>query len=167
MKTLTLIRHAKSDWGHDGLADIDRPLNQRGYTDAYLMSKWLAQQHTSNWHIISSPAVRAISTAFIFSRALGVKADEVIIEPRIYEASESELEYVLSEVKNDVNHVLLFGHNPGITNVCNMLTDELYFDNVPTCGIIQLLFDVKNWGELSVTKGKVQLHKFPKLFNAD
>jgi phosphohistidine phosphatase len=166
MKELTIIRHAKSDWGYEGLADIDRPLNQRGYTDAYVMGNWLAQQGFKDMQLISSPAVRSISTAFIFCRALGKNANEVVIEPMIYEAYEIELKHVISKISNGVNHVVLFGHNPGFTNLCNDLTDDFYFDNIPTCGLIHLSFNVKTWSEVSVSKGKVVHHKFPKLFNA-
>lgn len=163
MKTLTLIRHAKSDWGHEGLLDIDRPLNQRGYTDAYIMSQWFAKTETKNQLIVSSPAVRAISTAFIFARALNIAANTVLIRPSIYESSVSVLKTVITEFPVATNSVVLFGHNPGITNLSNELNDDLFFDNVPTCGIIQIQFEVNTWQDVPKATGKLALHKFPKL----
>ncbi len=165
MKTLTLVRHAKSDWGHDGLLDIDRPLNQRGYTDAYVMSNWFASTEKKEFLMVSSPAVRAISTAFIFARALKIDANLVKVTPHIYESTSSVLKTLISEFPNTNNSVLLFGHNPGITNLCNELNGDLFFDNVPTCGVIQLQFTVNTWQEVPNANGKIAFHKFPKLFN--
>ena len=163
MKTFTLVRHAKSDWGHEGLLDIDRPLNQRGYTDAYVMSHWFANTKIKNHLLVSSPAVRAISTAFIFARALNIAENTVLITPSIYESSVTILKTVISQFPETANSVVLFGHNPDITNLCNELTNDLFFDNIPTCGIIQILFDVGSWQDVPKATGKLAFHKFPKL----
>lgn len=164
MKTLTLIRHAKSDWGHEGLMDIDRPLNQRGYTDAYGLSKWMAVQQNKPDTFVSSAAIRAISTAFIFARALHVKESEIRIEPSIYESSLDTLYHIVCHLPETSNSIALFGHNPGITNLSNHLTDDMFFENVPTCGIVQIAFEVNEWRQ--VDKGRVIMYKYPKQFNA-
>lgn len=163
MKTLTLIRHAKSDWGHEGLMDIDRPLNQRGYTDAYSLSKWLASQKSKPDTLVSSPAVRAISTAFIFARTLQLKESEVTIEPAIYESSVETLYRLICHLPESSNSIALFGHNPGLTNLSNQLTEDMFFENVPTCGIVQIGFNVPEWKQVS--NGNVLVYKYPKQFN--
>ena len=86
MKTLYLVRHAKSDWGNENLKDIDRPLNQRGYNDAYLLSKQFAKEQTHPELIITSSATRAYSTCAIFARALNYKESTILLVPQIYEA---------------------------------------------------------------------------------
>lgn len=164
MKSLTIIRHAKSDWGHDGLADIDRPLNQRGYTDAYALAKWLTTQKRVPTVLLSSSAVRAISTAFIFARALQIDAASVMINPSIYESTEIKLHQLLTQLPSSVSDVALFGHNPSITNLCNHYSTTEFFDNVPTCGIVQFQWDAVNWTTLETAQ--LNFFKYPKQFNA-
>lgn len=164
MKQLVLVRHAKSDWGSEGLKDIDRPLNERGYMDAYTLSEWYFNNHEAPKLFITSDATRALSTAFLFARALDFPSNEVIVESRIYESNSSVLKEIISALDQSVDHAILFGHNPGLTNLVNELTDDLFFDNVPTCGIISLLFDVKSWKDVPSSKGKITFHQFPKEF---
>ena len=164
MKKLIFIRHAKSDWGNEGLKDIDRPLNERGYTDAYLQSEWFFSHHDVPQLFVSSDAARALGTALIFARQLNYPAGDVLIKPDIYEASSDTLKAIISELSNEVSYAVLFGHNPGFTNVVNDLTDDLFFENVPTCGIVSLEFNTHSWKEAVNTKGKVAFHRFPKEF---
>lgn len=164
MKQLIIVRHAKSEWGDEGLKDIDRPLNDRGYKDAYILSDWFFNHHEVPKLFMSSDATRALSTAYIFARALDYPTNEVVIEPRIYESSAKTLKEVISEIDNKIEYAILFGHNPGITNLVNELNDGLDFDNIPTCGIISLMFDMKSWKDIETKKGKINFQQFPKEF---
>lgn len=164
MKTLVLVRHAKSDWGGEGLKDIDRPLNERGYDDAYRLSEWFFKNHHVPQKFISSDATRAFSTAAIFARNLAYPANDILIDPQIYESTSEILKKVIANIDNSFDYVALFGHNPGITNLVNDLTQELFFDNIPTCGIVCLEFDVKDWKDIATKKAKKVFNQFPKEF---
>ncbi len=164
MKRLTLVRHAKSDWGTEFLKDIDRPLNDRGYGDAYMQSKWYSASHPPPDRIISSTATRALNTALIFARQMNFKMDRFQLEERVYEASLDELLNLVQEQDDAFNHLMFFGHNPGFTNLCNELSKELFFDNLPTCALVSLSFDIKNWENLRAKSGDISFYQFPKEF---
>lgn len=167
MKTLTLIRHAKSDWGYEGLRDIDRPLNQRGYQDAYIASEWLKVRYPAPQLMATSPAVRNLSTALIFARAMDYPQGKLVIDPAIYECPHKTLLGIISQLADTLNDVALFAHNAAITHVCNTLSGDLFFDNIPTCGIVRLQFDTDSWQLAAAMKGKVAAHRFPKNFRQD
>lgn len=164
MKQLTLVRHAKSDWGTEFLKDIDRPLNERGYGDAYLQGKWYADTHPLPDRIVSSTATRALNTALIFARQMSLSMHRFHLEERIYEASFDELLYLVHEQDDTLNHLMLFGHNPGFTNLCNELSKELFFDNLPTCALVSLSFDVDHWEKIRAKSGDIRFYQFPKEF---
>jgi len=164
MKQIIFLRHAKSDWGNELLKDIDRHLNERGYSDAYFMSKWFAEQHKSPALILSSTASRALSTALIFARQLEFDMKHFKIEKRIYEASVSTLKKIVSEQDNSYNSIMMVGHNPGFTEVCNTLSEDLFFDNLPTCGIVSIQFKSASWQGVVKEKGKIEYYQFPKEF---
>jgi len=161
MKTLYIVRHAKSDKDNLKLQDIDRPLNARGYNDAHAMAARLRPAIQTPELIISSPAIRALSTALIFARELGYEASKIIINENIYETGKQEYINAVSQVDNSVNSVMIFGHNSTITSLVNMLS-EPFTDNVPTCGVTAISFAVKTWKEAFETKGFMIFHDFPK-----
>lgn len=164
MKEVIFIRHAKSDWGHEFLKDIDRPLNERGYLDAYAQSEWYSQHHPAPDLIISSTASRAMNTAFIFARHLELPHGQVSLEQGIYESPAASLLNIISTPRAGINRLMLFGHNPGITNICNELTDDVFFDNIPTCGIVSFSFSGRGWKSIGPKKGKLNFYRFPKDF---
>lgn len=167
MKTLTLIRHAKSDWGHEGLRDIDRPLNQRGYQDAYFLSQWHKENHANPELIITSSATRNLSTAFIFSRTLEYPQNKIQIIPEIYECTDKILLDIIFNFNNSFQNIMLFAHNSSITNVCNELTGDLFFENIPTCGIVKIQFDMDDWQLTKTIRGKTLVYQFPKNFKQE
>ena len=124
MKTLTIIRHAKSDWGDDSLNDAYRPLNERGYMDARIISKQLAKKIEKPDYWLTSPAIRAYSTAIIFANAFKFDADKVVIKQKIYEATVKNLKQVISTIPDTYKHVILFGHNPSLTNYFNDVAND-------------------------------------------
>lgn len=164
MRELYLVRHAKSDWGTEFLKDIDRPLNERGYGDAYFMSKWFLKNHPLPACIISSPATRALSTALIFARAFEFDMKKFQLAEGVYESSASSLISVVAEQNDNCASLMLFGHNPGITDAFNQMSEDIYIDNVPTCGIVKLVFDAAKWSEIKNRKAAVGFFKFPKDF---
>lgn len=162
MKELVLIRHAKSDWGNESLKDIDRHLNERGYEDAYLLSKWYEKNKTMPDLILASTATRALNTALIFARALKFNMTNFIIEENIYESTAAKLLLIIKKQDDSKRSIMLFGHNPGITNLCNELCKERYFDNIPTCGIVSLNFETNSWKTISEDNSKINFQQFPK-----
>lgn len=165
MKELVLVRHAKSDWTKESIHDIDRPLGERGYEDAYILSKWFKEEMGLPDLIISSPATRALNTAFIFARTFGFKEKDVVLDDTLYESFVKSYLKCISQVDNKVNRLMVFGHNPMLTEVCNELNKDLLFDNIPTCGIVKIGFEFKDWKEiLSKPEGKLLINKFPKSF---
>lgn len=164
MKQLILIRHAKSDWGSEGLKDIDRHLNERGYTDAYFMANWYAENQQLPDLIISSAATRALSTALIFARKLGLKMTSIEMQPDIYEAHDDTLLKIVQKIGDSHKRVMLFGHNPGFTDLSNRLAPGTYFDNIPTCGIVAVNFKTDSWKKVNEESGELAYYRFPKDF---
>lgn len=159
-KKLLIIRHAKSDWGNADLKDFDRPLNHRGKKDAPEMAKRLINKGIKPDFIISSPALRAISTCKIISEKLEFK-DKIYIEPDIYEATYNTLLRLINGFNNDHNFVALFGHNNGITDLAIHLSDADIYD-IPTCGMVLIEFPFDDWNMISKGTGEVLFYDYPK-----
>lgn len=165
MKELILVRHAKSDWGNELLKDVDRHLNERGSNDAYYLSNWFKENKSpAPDFIIASTATRALTTALIFARTLELDLKNFKLEKDIYEATASTLFDVIHKLPDNKNKIMLFGHNPGITNLGNLLSDDLFFDNVPTCGMVSFCFETDNWKNIEPKSGKLAFYQFPKDF---
>ncbi len=162
MKELYLLRHAKSDWGNESLKDIDRHLNERGYSDAYAMSEWFANHHAAPDILLCSPATRTISTGMIFMRALELEMQRFVPEAGIYEAHRDTLKEIISKQNDVLNTLMLVGHNPGITDLCNALQETLYFDNLPTCGLVKISGNCKHWKEFAAGRWQMSFYRFPK-----
>jgi phosphohistidine phosphatase len=161
MKRVTWIRHAKSSWANEGLEDHARPLNDRGLGNAAEMGRRLAARKVHPDLLLSSSALRAMSTAHIIAEALGRDPDSVQCEKRLYLASVAEMLDVLADVPGEVDHVMLFWHNPGITEAVEILLD-LPLSNVPTCGVICADFDLDDWSRIGKTQGTEVFYDYPK-----
>ncbi|MDZ4665796.1 MAG: histidine phosphatase family protein [Bacteroidota bacterium] len=164
MKQLIFVRHAKSDWGDEGLKDIDRPLSPRGNADAYTMSEWYSKKHDVPNTIISSDATRALSTAMVFARTMNFPTNDITVLQHLYESTAKTLKDVVIQIDNNHQSAMIFCHNPSVTNLVNELTDDLFFDEIPTCAIVAVEFDVNTWKELTNKKGKILFNQFPKEF---
>jgi len=158
MKTLYLVRHAKSNWGSGATNDFDRPLSNRGNRDAAFMSTLLFEKGIKVEKIISSPAIRALTTAKVFAKKFRMNEKEIQLEENIYEASREMLLDTIYQLDDGVSFVMLFGHNPGLTSLVNYFGAEI--DNLPTCGIAAFTFEVNLWKE--VEKGKLLFYEYPK-----
>lgn len=156
MKQLFLIRHAKSDWTNPELKDIERFLNERGYANANMMA---AKFNYKPDLIITSPAIRAISTALIFARNLNYNANNICIKQELYETSVNDYLSVINSIDNSHNTVLLFAHNPTISDVAKHLTQALPME-MPTCAIAGISFDVTDWKKAKI--GELVLFDYPK-----
>jgi phosphohistidine phosphatase len=147
MKTLMLVRHAKSSWKERGLPDHERPLNKRGRRDVPIMGERLAQRGVEVDLIISSSAMRAVTTAEAMAEAFEYAWDEIVVDERLYEAYADEILEVIEEQDDWVDHLMLIGHNPGLTALANYLSSH-DIENVPTCGVVGLRYDIKRWAEV-------------------
>lgn len=137
MKTLFLLRHAKSSWNDPGLADIDRPLNARGLRAAELIGAYVKKEKLSFDIVLSSPAVRARETIEIVLKAAKVQTD-LRFDERIYDASTAALIDVLTQIEDDKKKVLLVGHNPGIERLLETLTSAIVHVSTGTLARIDL-----------------------------
>ena len=161
MRRLTLIRHAKSSWDYAELSDFERPLNARGRRDAPAMAARLASQLERPLRLISSPALRAITTAHTFAAVLAVPNTAIRIDPRIYEASRGTLLGIVRESDDADSHVLLFGHNPGFSELAQLLA-PCPFTALPTCAVVTIGFDAPQWRDIRHGSGVVQRYEYPK-----
>jgi phosphohistidine phosphatase len=161
LRTLFLIRHAKSNWDSPGLRDYDRPLDQRGLRDAPLMADLLVKKDIKPDLIVSSSAKRAMTTAQFFAVAFGLPAEKLILNKDIYEAFSTTVYKIISNFPDNAATVLLFGHNPTFTDIANDFSDE-FISNVPTCGIVQIESTAISWAEFSELNSTVTTCYFPK-----
>ncbi len=160
MKTIYLVRHAKSAWNVPGLDDIDRPLNDRGYSDAHDMASRLRKAVQPDL-LVSSPAVRALTTALIFARHLRYDAGAISIAPLLYGSGSDQYLSVIASLPDQHNIVLLAGHNPVITETANLLGGTT-LDELPTTGIVGIEFDQPTWKEAAKAGGRMVFYDFPK-----
>ena len=125
------------------------------------MGSTLKQRNISPSVFITSPAIRASSTAFIFAREMNYQWDNIKLDERIYEASTEELMNVVHSISDEHDSAMLFGHNPAFTDIANLLTAGT-FDNVPTSGVVCIEFDITSWKEAKPGSGKLRSFDTPK-----
>ncbi len=163
MKTLYLVRHAKSSWKFPELADFDRPLNPRGKRDAPMMGQRLKQRGVRPDLVISSPAKRARKIARAVAKAVGYPASAVAYDPKVYEALIDSLVALLRAVDDGVAVLMLVGHNPELTDLANRLTPHP-IDNVVTSGVVAIDFLTERWAEVGEPgRGQFRWYDYPKL----
>ena len=161
MKILTLLRHAKSSWKDAGLQDSERPLNSRGQRDAPVMAQRINEAGIRPSLILSSPAVRAWTTAKAIAHEINYPAEFLQQENRLYLASVRNLLKVIGEQDIAFNNLMVVGHNPGLTDFANYLMHELT-DNIPTCGFVSFEIDREDWNLDSDAKIKLMVYDYPK-----
>ncbi|HEY0676640.1 MAG TPA: histidine phosphatase family protein [Chitinophagaceae bacterium] len=160
MKTVILVRHAKSSWDDHTLTDFDRPLNDRGKKDAPEMGERLVKRKIKIDLFVSSSAKRAKKTAQAFAEAFGLKKDEVVLNEALYLASPEVFYNVITELPESVKSVVVFSHNPGLTDFVNSLSDTRV-DNVPTCGMYAVTFK-GNWQHFREATKEFLFFDYPK-----
>ncbi len=155
MKTVYIVRHAKSSWNFPHLSDHDRPLLNKGRNRTKLIGNYLVRNKISVDLIISSSAVRALETAKIIAKSIGYPADEIQIERDIYHADAESLTDGLYGLSNNIRSVMLFGHNPTFTYFANQWLDE-EIEWLPTSAVAGISFETDNWEGLSAAKFKTE-----------
>lgn len=161
MKTVYFVRHAKSSWDSPNLRDIDRQLNESGLKTAEKMASFISDLDIRPDVIISSPAKRAYSTAVFFAKSFGIETADIRIAEEIYEALMSDILQLINGLPQEIDTVMLFGHNPTFTNLANYFSTD-FIPNVPTCGILKVEANTNNWTQFNnQTAGMVKTY-FPK-----
>jgi len=161
MKTLYLVRHAKSSWKYPELDDFERPLNKRGRKNAPLMGKILKKLKVAPDLVISSPATRAAMTARIIADKIDYPLEEIRYSESMYEFSEDALIHVIEQIDDVVNNAMLIGHNPELTHFANYISDDP-ISNIQTCGVFCVNLDISSWAKISEHCGKLEFFEFPK-----
>ncbi|MDO6676489.1 histidine phosphatase family protein [Tenacibaculum sp. 1B UA] len=159
MKTLYIVRHAKSSWNYDSVKDIDRPLKERGINDAHLLSKYLAEEIKRPDVFLSSSANRALHTAVIFCENFGYPLSNLKIKRQLYSFSDGYLVKTVKALDDSFNSAIVFSHDHGINSFVNKFGNRP-IAHVSTCGVIGIEFDTKHWKDIK--KGNTILVEFPK-----
>jgi phosphohistidine phosphatase len=161
MKSVIIIRHAKSSWDQLGVDDFDRPLNDRGKEDAPKMAKRLMARNINIDAFISSSAKRARKTASIFIKEFNGQKDDVILVPELYLAGPEAFYNTIAQAPSSASTIALFAHNPGITEFANELTD-VRIDDMPTCAIFAVKADIENWSAFKDAEKQYWFFDYPK-----
>jgi phosphohistidine phosphatase len=161
MKILYIMRHAKSSWKDASLDDHRRPLKKRGKRDSKEMGRRLAARAIAPDYIMSSDARRAMDTATAIVAALGIPADRIHRQPALYHVTASELQQLIHDLPDRYARVMLFGHNPTLTDFVNAFLDPP-IPNLPTCGIVELHFACEAWREIDTGCVSRRHVDFPK-----
>ena len=161
MKTLLLVRHAKSSWDQPGLSDFDRPLNERGKKDAPLMAKRVKEKSIDLDLLVSSPAKRARQSARYFAEEFGFKKEEIRLVEDLYGATRREFLQAIEELQDKFKTVALFSHNPGITDFASSLTN-VRVDDMPTCAVFAVQANAETWKEFMEAEKSFLFFDYPK-----
>ena len=161
MKTIILIRHAKSSWADADITDFDRTLNDRGKHDGPIMAQRLKKKMANVDTFVSSSAKRARKTAKYFLKAYDRKEEKLIIEPTLYEAPMEQYYTVIDSLNDIQNSVAIFAHNPGITDFVNSLGCTVVY-NMPTCGIYAVEINIDHWKDFRDGEKKLLFFDYPK-----
>ncbi|WP_405605563.1 SixA phosphatase family protein [Polaribacter sp. Asnod1-A03] len=159
MKTLYIVRHAKSSWEYSGIEDIDRPLKKRGIKDSHIMSKYLSKKVDRPDVFVSSSANRALHTAVIFCENFEYPLSNLKIKRQLYSFSDGYLVKTVNALDDGFNSAIIFSHDHGINTFVNKFGNKP-ISHVPTCGVIGIKFEEKHWK--NIKKGKTFLIDFPK-----
>lgn len=159
MKTLMVLRHAKSSWDHPDLGDFDRPLNSRGRKNAPLVGREMRARGYHPEIVVASPAARAKATAELVLDASGFDAD-LSFEPRIYEASLSSLLYLVSGFDDVYQSILIVGHNPGFEGLVAALSGE--YRRMATAALAVIDLEVEYWNDADQGCGVLRDHILPR-----
>ena len=161
MKRLLIIRHGKSSWDHPGLRDIQRPLKGRGRRDGAVMGAVLVAKGIQADLVLSSPAVRANSTAQIISKAIGYPETSIEIEESFYFSGIDAIVRRVQQVPDEVNTLFIFGHNPDFTSLANHFTSP-HIVNLPTTGVVAIDFTVESWKDIDPSNARRAFFEVPK-----
>lgn len=163
MKTFYLIRHAEATSIKANEMDNQRPLNQSGKNETYLIGRNLKKQDIQLDYIICSSAKRTKQTASLLCDQLNYPIHNIQFDNKIYEASLADLIEIINHLPNEYKKVALIGHNPSITYLANYFTDN-NFNYIPTCGVVKIELEINSWKELTRGIGYQKFYIYPKMF---
>ncbi len=152
MKTLYILRHAKSSWEYPQLSDFERPLNKRGNKAAPLIGSVMAEKGYIPEFVLSSPAERAKQTSGLIREAAGIETD-VVFENAIYDASTNALFNLVSTFDDSYNSAMVVGHNPGFEGLVQILSGR--YERMPTAALAVVNLDIDSWSELTPAAGEI------------
>lgn len=162
MKTLYLVRHAKSNWDDPYQKDFERPLNKRGMRDAPRMGKRLKEKEIYPDLMLTSPAERALKTCQLIAEVIGYKNENIITDKKLYHASQDQILSVIHNLNDKHDVVLIFTHNPGITDFVNNLAEQSFItDKIPTCGVVAFKLVVESWKDVRWKTGELDFFYYP------
>jgi phosphohistidine phosphatase len=164
MKTIILVRHAKSSWKDSSLDDFDRPLNKRGKKNAPFIGKKLKERQIMPDLILSSPAKRAKKTATAIAKKIDYPKKMIIFDDNMYHAGARYLFELVKNLNDENETVMLFGHNPDFNDFADMLLKKNRVYNIPTTGVYCIRFDVNHWQKVKECKGKFVFFDYPKRY---
>ena len=159
MKTIYIVRHAKSSWVYENIEDAYRPLKKRGIKDAQLMAAFLKEHITRPDIFLTSYATRALSTAVIFAETMNFPLSHLSIKKSLYDFSSGYFLKTIRALDDNFNNCILFGHDHVITDFVNKHGSEK-IKHIPTCGIVGISFENRHWK--NIKKGNTILKTFPK-----
>lgn len=164
MKQLYLIRHAKSSWKDPFQPDFERPLKKRGVHDARIMGKLLKKNYPLPDVLFSSPAQRTRQTALLLAESASIPDKNLQFNPSLYEARLTDLLAFIQKQPNTIERMAVVGHNPSLTELANLLTQNISVQNIPTCGIWIIQFPEKTWQHIDEDSGQFVAFEYPKKY---
>jgi phosphohistidine phosphatase len=162
MKTLYLVRHAKSSWKNPDIPDYERPLLEKGKKRTKKIIDYLHANEIHTKYVISSPAVRAYETAIYIANALNYPVEKIQLAPKLYYGGIDHILEIISRVSNNYNSLMMVGHNPSITNLTNEFI-EPKIDYLPTSGMVCFDFDTDTWTRIGTAENRLRFIIYPKL----
>jgi phosphohistidine phosphatase len=162
VKTLYIVRHAKSSWDDPFQDDFDRPLNKRGRTDPPKMANRLKEKQIHPSLLVSSPAQRALSTSMLIAEGIGYEPSNIQTDRRLYHANEEVILEVVQGLNDVHGEVMIFGHNPALTEFVNMLSRKPVTENIPTCGVVSIRMPITSWKDAQWGSGEAVFYDYPK-----
>jgi phosphohistidine phosphatase len=160
MKTLFLVRHAKSSRDDPSLPDRERPLDDRGRRDAPKMGQRLARRHVKVDLLVSSPALRALTTAHLIADEIGYRRKDIVVDDRLYASSPDDLLAVVRALDNKLDRVMHCGHNPEFSDLAHQLSSEIV--DMPTGAVAEYNFDTKLWSDIGEVGPAKAVLDYPK-----
>ena len=150
-KTLHIVRHGKALQDYRFIRDDDRPLIEKGIANNEEAAKKLRAKYAAPDLIISSYAARALHTAHIFARVMGYPHDRVQVNEKLYMDGEEAMSNIIKNLPNEVNSVMMVGHNPDVTYLANIYAGQR-IDPIPTSGVVTICFETGTWSEIGEAK---------------
>jgi len=163
VKKLFLLRHAKASREFPFIKDIERPLTERGFHDARLVSEQFKKKFGTPGILISSPAIRAYSTAVVFASAFHYPEDRIQLNGKLYNSSVEDYLEVIMELAHSCETAMIVGHNEVLSETVKKLIHDTSFESLRTCGVAVLSFDINSWNSISSKSCRLESVLFPAL----